>query len=91
MSKQSIAQQWRRECERNECQQEPNQCATAQQQRRTREREAQEHARNEQQQRRTREREAQEHESTQSVITQQLQQACEQEAHESEPRLEIIA
>ncbi|CAG8614982.1 6625_t:CDS:1, partial [Gigaspora rosea] len=40
---------------------------------------------------RTREREAQEHESTQSVITQQLQQACEQEAHESEPSLEIIA
>ncbi|CAG8707984.1 2134_t:CDS:1, partial [Gigaspora rosea] len=29
--------------------------------------------------------------STQKVITQQLQQACEQEAHESEPSLETIA
>ncbi|CAG8707980.1 2133_t:CDS:2 [Gigaspora rosea] len=29
--------------------------------------------------------------TTQEVITQQLQQACEQEAHESEPSLETIA
>ncbi|CAG8817092.1 43532_t:CDS:1, partial [Gigaspora margarita] len=35
--------------------------------------------------------EAQEHESTQTVITQQLQQACEQKEHESEPSLETIA